>query len=103
MSDGPEHLPEMRTGLLDDEGVQALFRDIGALAQVDEIIVKDRPGRVDDGRQFALEDVARLILAREVRGVQIRYRHDGVCWWDTLMCVPEGVKLVRIRHEFEQQ
>jgi hypothetical protein len=103
MHDRADDLPDMRTAALDDERVEALFRDIAALATLDEIIVKARPGHVDDAQRITLEDAKRLILSREVRGVQIRYRHDGACWWDTLMCSAEGVRLVRVRHEFDAE
>jgi hypothetical protein len=93
-------LPEMRTGLLDEAGVEALFRDIAALANVDEILIKDRPGRIDDTTSPSLDRARHLLQAKEIRGVQIRYRHQGATWWDTLMCDPAGVRLVRIQHEF---
>lgn len=96
-------MPEVRTGALDDAGVAALFADIRALTEVDEVIIKDRPGRVQDAQGVTLEEAERLVLLGEVRGVQIRYRHDGAHWWDTLMCGPDGVRLVRVRHEFEGQ
>lgn len=99
MTDKPQDLPELRSGVLDDNGVVALFRDIRTLTRVDGIVVKDRPGRVGNGSSVCLEEAERLVLAREVRGVQIRYHHDGAEWWDTLMCAPDGVRLVRIRHD----
>lgn len=47
-----------------------------------------------------LDDARQLLRARTVRGLQIRYRHDGADWWDTLMVVGQNFRLVRIRHEF---
>ena len=98
MNGEDEKLPDLREAILDNAKLEALLRDIGMLATVDEIIVKDRPGRVP-GQKIPLAEVQQLLMGGEIRGVQIRYRHDGAIWWDTLMCTAEGVKLVRIRHE----
>ena len=101
MPDAEGPMPDVREGILDGEGIAALFRDIGALTEVDEIIVKDRPGRADDTPGVTLAEAERLVQSGEVRAVQIRYRHDGAHWWDTLMCTPEGVRIVRVRHGFD--
>jgi hypothetical protein len=109
MNHDEEKLPEVREGVLNADGLAALLRDIGTLAKVDEVIVKGGTGGRNVSAEqpsapLSLEEVERLLLAREVRGVQIRYRHGGAIWWDTLMCAPEGgegVRLVRIRHEIQ--
>jgi hypothetical protein len=92
--EGP--LPDLREAILDADKLAALLRDIAALTKVDDIIVKGRPGQ--EPASVPLDEVQQLLLGGEIRGVQIRYRHDGAVWWDTLMCTAEGVKLVRIRH-----
>ena len=58
-----------------------------------------RPGH-EQFLALTLADARRLLEERAVRGLQIRYRYDGADWWDTLMVLPEGWRLVRIRHEF---
>lgn len=93
-------MPPMSDAVLDDAALACLFRDIGELAQVDEIIIKHRPGHVNDAQQVTLKEAHDLIRSRQVKGVQIRYRHDGAHWWDTLMPIGEGVRLVRVRHDF---
>lgn len=94
-----EPLPPLSVATLDDEAFDALLRDLRALTQVDEVIVKRGPGRIgDDAGAYTLDDAERLLRERAVRAVQIRYRHDGARWWDTLTIVPEGVRLVRVRH-----
>jgi len=104
-SDDDAPLPDLADALLDDDALDALLRDLAALATIDEIILKRGPRRVDDAdvdSPVALAEVANLLRAGSVRGVQIRYRHDGARWWDTLMVAPPGsaarVRLVRIRH-----
>lgn len=93
-------LPPLREAVLDAEELAALLRDIAAFGTVDEIVVKSGPGRVVETMAPALADVEALLATRQVRGVQIRYRHDGAQWWDTLLVVADGVRLVRMRHEF---
>lgn len=90
----------MSDAILDTEALDALFRDIGTLTQIDEIIVKHGPGMVGDGAQPTLQQARAMLDAGEVRGVQIRYRHEGAAWFDTLMPTPRGVRLLRVRHEF---
>jgi len=92
--------PPMREAVLDADGLAALLRDIAAFGAVDEIIVKTGPGMVVPGDAPALAEVHILLAERRVRGVQIRYRHDGAHWWDTLLVTAEGVRLVRVRHDF---
>jgi hypothetical protein len=42
-----------------------------------------------------------MLVARNVRGLQLRYRHQGKTWWDTVMPLPGGLfRIVRIEHDF---
>jgi len=91
--------PPMSDALLDDETLADLFRDLRAATAIDEIVVKASPGRAEHAPAATLADAEQLLHDRAVRGVQIRYRHEGACWWDTLMPAPGGVRLVRIRHD----
>ena len=99
--DKPAPLPDLNQAMLDWAGVEALLRDIESCAQVTEIIPKAAAeGYVNDQQQLTLADARRLLEARAVRGLQLRYRYDNADWWDTLMVLPDGFRLLRIRHEF---
>ncbi len=99
---GAPKLPDLNLATLDWPGVEALLRDIAACTQVTEIIPKVlAQGYVTDGAPLTLADARRLLEERAVRGLQIRYRYEGADWWDTLMVVSNGWRLVRIRHQFE--
>ncbi|MFT4547208.1 MAG: hypothetical protein ACI9UA_001722 [Pseudoalteromonas tetraodonis] len=101
MSDQPEALPELTESVLDAGQIENLFRDIGALTQVVEIIPKHgRRDYVDDTASLDLEAAQERLLDGSFRGLQIRYRYDGSLWWDTLIGHPEGFRIVRIRHDF---
>lgn len=90
-------LPETWESELDDDTLEALFRDI-AQTTVLEVLVKGAPTALTDARRPTLEEARAMLAAGEIRGVQLRYVHDGVEWWDTLLATPTGgVRLVRIR------
>ncbi len=96
-------LPELRSSTLDLAEVERLLRDIEACAQITEIIPKQSAqGYAPETGTLTLEDARELLRARAVRGVQIRYCHDGTDWWDTLMVTGENFRLVRIQHVFEK-
>lgn len=95
-------LPPMNEALLDNAQVDALFGDIAALTEVDEIMIKTGPGRVDDALQPTLADARELMRSDGVLAVQIRYRHEHAHWWDTLMRAGDKVRLVGVRHDFQR-
>ncbi len=98
----PPKLPDLNQALLDWPGVEALLRDIEACTEVTEIIPKSvAQGYVPENGVLTLAEARQLLAQRAVRALQIRYRHNGAEWWDTLMVLPDGWRLVRIRHEFE--
>lgn len=98
--DEPGELPRMSDAVLSEDELGALWRDLRSLGTIDEVVVKAGAGRVEGDSKHTLDDAERMIRERSVRGVQVRYRHNGAVWWDTLMIVPSGVRLVRIRHAF---
>ena len=98
---GAPKLPDLNQATLDWAGVVALLRDIATCTEVTEIIPKAlAQGYVTEGVVLTLADARRMLEERAVRGLQIRYRYEGADWWDTLMVLPNGWRLVRIRHDF---
>jgi hypothetical protein len=77
---------------LDPETLEALFCDLAALVEIDEVLIKG------DAMAYAgttgLAEAQRS-LAGGARGIQIRYRWGGEGWLDTLLRGPDGVRLVR--------
>ena len=92
-----DSLPEMQDSVLGDAELSALFRDYRSCAAISEILVKTGPGYVQQGSNPTLDQVEQLLAARSVRGVQVRYQFKMTSWCDTLMPMPNGVRLVRIR------
>jgi len=92
-SDGP--LPELRDATLDDQGLEELLRELGALTEVCEVRVKGNA--TTRGLSVAPSlDGARAALARGA-AVQIRYEYRGQIWCDTLMPLVGRVRLIRSR------
>lgn len=91
-------LPDLNQAILDPETLADLFRDIAACTELIAVIPK-RSGLFCDPSPVGLEEGHRLLRDGDVRGLQIRYLHAGGEWWDTLIRLPQGVKLVRIRHD----
>jgi hypothetical protein len=97
-------LPDLIESVLDGDQIADLFRDIAALTTVREIIPKTggRQEYVDETpAPLTLEAAREQLLAGAYRGLQIRYDYDGGQWWDTLIPVAEGTRIVRIRHDFD--
>lgn len=92
-------LPEVLEGALDLATVEALFADVAATGGLVAVVVKH--GRQAEPPRGAggLPEAKDALLQGRATAVQLRYRHDGHEWWDTLMRVgPAAWKLVRIAH-----
>lgn len=100
--EAPRPLPDLRTAQLDDEGVDDLLRDIEQCSELLEIVPKETVQDLiaEPAQRLTFADARALVRERRVRGLQIRYRHEGAEWWDTLMNRGAGWRLVRIRHEW---
>lgn len=100
-----DELPELHQSVLDPDTVRQLIADVSTLTEIIEVIPKGKvDGYVDEpgsGSTMNIELGRDLLLAGEIRGLQIRYRHQGAQWWDTLIALPEGFRIVRIQHNFD--
>jgi|AntDeeMinimDraft_5_1070356.scaffolds.fasta_scaffold28716_2 hypothetical protein len=94
--------PDLNQGVLDEATLRQYFEDL-AHAEVFAVMVKGGPER------YANESAVELGTARELfdgelcHGIQVRYLWQGDEWWDTLFRTAGGVKLVRIKHEWDEQ
>ncbi|WP_035605129.1 hypothetical protein [Haloferula sp. BvORR071] len=104
MSDSPDSppLPDLHQSEIDEITLRQLFADLGKHARIIEIIPKFAPGYVEGGESsLKLEEAFELLASRALRGLQVRYIHEGQTWWDTLMPLPDGrFRIVRIEHRF---
>ena len=97
-------LPELHTTLLDPTQLEQLFADIETCTELIEVLPKYGPQvHVPDSAGVTLAEARTLLTSRAVRGVQLRYRYDGAQWWDTVMVAGNQFRVVRIRHDFDNQ
>ncbi|MCB1129514.1 MAG: hypothetical protein KDN05_00195 [Verrucomicrobiae bacterium] len=95
-------LPDLHQSEVDEATLRQLFTDVGTHTEIIEIIPKHALGYVAESPEsLQLDEAYKLLVSRSVRGLQLRYRHDGKTWWDTLMPLPGGLfRIVRIEHDF---
>lgn len=101
MSDTPP-LPDLLQSDIDETTLRQLITDIGTLTEILEIIPKHAPGYVEENpAPLQLDEACQMLVNRSVRGLQLRYRHLGKTWWDTVMPLPgDRFRIVRIEHDF---
>jgi hypothetical protein len=93
------NLPNLQDALLDDATVDALFHDVSSSTQLLEIVFKGSAEQMTpEPAEASLARARTALRERTVFGVQLRYRFGATEWWDTLIPMPGGVRLVRIDH-----
>lgn len=97
MSEPDPELPELYQGELDGPLFEALLDDLERFATIESVHVKGGPEERADETQITLEKARMLLVLGSVRGVRIRYRHEGVEWIDTIMRGRSALRLVRMR------
>lgn len=97
MSDAPAKLPELQQASLDAETLEALLRDLDELTQVFQVVAKPNTRGEATPSGLTPESAVSMLLAEELRGVQIRYLYQGDEWWDTLIRTDSDIRLTRIR------
>ena len=98
----PAPLPDLHQAELDEATLRQLFQDVSAHTELMEVIPKYSASvYVSDVAAITLAEGLDLLLGGGVRALQLRYRHDGSIWWDTLMPTPDqSFRIVRIQHDF---
>lgn len=101
MSDTPStlRLPALQQTHLDPATLAALFRDLAVCAEVMSVLPKwaAQSGTTRTEAQPIPLDAAQAGLTDgTLRAAQIRYRFENRSWCDTLLRLPDGVRLVRI-------
>lgn len=87
--------------LLDEKTVGQLFFDVAHAGELVAVIQKGtgaRRAHEPAATRAALDAAHQAFVAKEIAGVQLRYRFNGEEWWDTLTHTPRGVRLIRISH-----
>lgn len=71
------------------------FRDLSALAAIEEVRMADDRGE----RLCLLDEAFEALEAGRLERARIRYTYDGRRWFDTLLVGAEGARLVRIAED----
>lgn len=98
MTEEPE-LAELTRSALDAETLQALLEDLTSLTDILEVTTKGAELQRADKTTLTLWQAVEALQAGELRGVQVRYHWRGEEWLDTLLRVPGGTRIVRIKAE----
>lgn len=96
-----EALPSLQQADLDAETLARLVSDIQGLAVVDEVVLKGGGALMASPQRVTLTEAVEALQGGRIQGVQVRYRYQGQAWWDTLLRVPQGIRLVRITHDLD--
>ena len=90
-------LPDLYQATLDEPGLRTLFADLEACAEVLDVQAKG----AGEGHSFELKQTAasalEALLSRRVAALQVRYRHGGEEWRDTVLATSGAFRLVRMR------
>ncbi len=101
MSEEAPPLAPLQVASLDDAKLDDLFTDLEALAVDLEVTLRHQAvgGEVSEGayQRSSLSEARASLRAREVLGVKIRYAFGGARWWDTLIPLESGARLVRMK------
>lgn len=88
-------LPDLQDQVIDWNVVESLLGDIELSARLFAVLIKSNTEGMADGADL---DLTRVKPALEAgTAVQLRYVHEGVEWWDTLMPMAGGVRIVRMQ------
>ncbi|MCB9743910.1 MAG: hypothetical protein H6740_15025 [Alphaproteobacteria bacterium] len=100
--EGAPPLAELFQGHLDEDALDALMRDLSALAQVHEVRLKAGATQRADDRPMDLARALEALRGGQARAMQISYRYQGATWSDTLLKGGAGYRLVRMQHPAEE-
>jgi len=89
-------LPELHEAHLDDELLDALVADIDSLCELESLRARPAPGSSPEPPTSLAEARDRLRRG-ELAALQLRYRHGGERWLDTISPASGGYRLVRLR------
>lgn len=92
-------LPELQNAMIDLETFRRYVDDL-QLAEILEVRLKGAEALRAGEDVTDLARGATMFEGQDVGGMQIRYRFEGLEWWDTLMWVGERIRLVRIAHDW---
>ncbi|MFK7777859.1 MAG: hypothetical protein QM501_07010 [Gimesia sp.] len=100
--DGPP-IPEMREMIFDEEQLASFLSDLKEFTKIESIQIKGGETSHADDPQLNLDDAFSALKTDSVRGIQIRYNHNGFDWSDTVFNAAKDYKVIRCQHPAQQK
>ncbi|MCC6234953.1 MAG: hypothetical protein IT580_20080 [Verrucomicrobiales bacterium] len=98
--DIPPPAPLLTEGLVDEALLLRLVADLESCAEILEILAKSGPSTMSEsGSRLGMREAFHLLTQRRLRALQVRYRYQGEEWWDSILALPVGFRVVRIRQQ----
>lgn len=93
---GDRQPPEVLEANWDRDQVDALFADLKQGAEVKQVQVRatSDDNRLEDST-VTLDIAHELLDDRRTKAIQIYYEYDSKTWCDTLMVLPDMIRIVR--------
>jgi hypothetical protein len=95
-------LDEMVAAELDSAAVERLFEDLAFETTVLGVALRfgdGDPSAKERPSEPNLRQARTAILSGEATGAQLRYVHQGVEWWDTVMRTGSSFRVVRVKKQ----
>ena len=95
-TDDQQQQPDVLEAYWDRDQVEALFADLKLGAKVTQVQV--RTGAVSNRPQdsvMSLDEAREMLHDGVAKAIQIYYEYDGETWCDTLMPLPDTIRIVR--------
>lgn len=88
--------PEVLEACWDREKIKALFRDLKQGAEVSQVQVRTSSvnSRAQDSL-VTLDQAQELLDDVDTTAIQIYYKYDDQSWCDTLMVLPDTIRIIR--------
>ena len=88
--------PDVLEACWDRDQIDALFADLKQGAKVTQVQVRTSSGnhRSED-EAVTLEQAAEMLDDSRTKAIQIYYEYDSKNWCDTLMILPDTIRIVR--------
>ncbi|MCA9019739.1 MAG: hypothetical protein KDA65_01570 [Planctomycetaceae bacterium] len=100
--DGPP-IPEMREMIFEEEQLASFLSDLKEFTKIESIQIKGGETLYADEPQLKLDDAFTALKTGSVRGVQIRYNHNGFDWTDTVFNTANDYKIIRCQHPISKR
>lgn len=88
----------LQDAILDDATLAQLLFDVEHAGELVAVVIRPLGARRAGPTGSPTLETAHRALCERSASVQLRYRHGGEEWWDTLLPTPTGTRLVRISH-----